>query len=128
MKPTRTPQLDSKTYIHLYHSWVYSYKGYTWNLKKIRFQKCFKKNLRKSQWHCWFNEVILLKRSDSDLVTILMLFILIQMVWCGFAQYMFIIKMVLLYVFKEECGFTQQKSHVITHNIKEKKKKNKIQI
>jgi len=29
----------------------------------------------------------------------------------------------IVFAFKEECGFTQQKSHVITHNIKEKKKK-----
>jgi hypothetical protein len=51
---------------HLYHSCVYSYKGYNRSLKKTRFQKCFEKNLRKSQWHYWFNKVILLKRSDSD--------------------------------------------------------------
>jgi hypothetical protein len=83
---------------------VYSYKGYNRSLKKTRFQKCFEKNLRKSQWHYWFIKVILLKRSDSDLVTIVMLFKLIQMVWCGFAPYIFFYKDSIVFAFKEEYG------------------------
>jgi hypothetical protein len=78
---------------------VYSYKGYNRSLKKTRFQKCFEKNLRKSQWHYWFIKVILLKRSDSDLVTIVMLFKLIQMVWCGFAPYIFLLNLNLVFFF-----------------------------
>ena len=53
-----------------------------------------------------------------------MLFILIQMVWCGFAPYIVFCKDSIVFAFKEEYGFTheQLKSHVITHKITEKKK------